>query len=47
MSDEMVSVSKVRLEELEEAERALEALEAAGVSDWEGYDQVVKDLSGW
>ena len=38
---EMVTISKIRLDQLEEAYRKLNALESAGVDNWEWYDEAM------
>jgi hypothetical protein len=44
MSIDMVSISNDRLQELLKAEAKLIALEAAGVDNWEGYDEAMEIL---
>jgi hypothetical protein len=39
-----ILIEQERLDELEESERKLWALEAAGVDNWEGYDQAMQDV---
>ena len=40
----MVEISEERLKELEDAEAKLIALEAAGVDNWQGYDDAMEIL---
>lgn len=43
---EMVTISKVKLEQLEKDQAKLRALEARGVDNWEGYSGAVQSLEG-
>lgn len=42
--DHEVAISPARLNELKHAEATLAALEAAGVDNWEGYDDALAEL---
>jgi len=44
MSEETVTISKEYLEELERESRILGALYAAGVDNWEWYDDALADI---
>lgn len=44
MSEETVTISKKYLEELERESRILSALYAAGVDNWEWYDDALADI---
>jgi len=41
-----ITISRERHKELLDAERRLDALEAAGVDNWEGYDEAIRDYYG-
>jgi hypothetical protein len=42
MKEEMVTITKKELTRLQERESWLECLEAAGVDNWQGYDDAQK-----
>jgi hypothetical protein len=47
MEEELVLVSKKRLDELESQELVLNALRCAGVDNWEGCDYAYELLEEW
>ena len=44
MTDETITIRKIDYEELLSDQRLLRALEAAGVDNWQGFDEAVKML---
>jgi hypothetical protein len=47
LSNPTISITYDRLDELYKAERKLQYLEAHGVDNWEGYSDVMEELSNY
>lgn len=45
MTEEMVSIPKRKYEYLLKQEQILNALQAAGVDNWEGYEEAVESVN--
>ena len=44
MSEQFVTITKKEYEKLKEDRRLLEALVAAGIDNWDGYDEAIAIL---